>query len=95
MIRAGAECYTIALCAYMGHEEAMASIRDTHAEDIRKFKDIVIEERNKLGIEWTTTMPPKNPSLQDEEYASLAPSDYGEYRSLIMSKKGEHVADVE
>jgi len=25
----------------------------------------------------------------------LSPADYGEYRSLIMSRKGEHVADVE
>lgn len=95
MIRAGAECYTIALCAYMGHEEAMASIRDTHASEILKFKEILIEERNKLGIEWTPTMPPRNPSLQDEEYTTLTPADYGEYRSLIMSRKGEHVADVE
>ena len=95
MIRAGAECYTIALCAYMGHEEAMASIRDLHASTIDKFKEIVIEERNKLGIEWTTKMPPRNPSLPKEEFASLSPADYGEYRSLIMSRKGEHVADVE
>jgi hypothetical protein len=95
MIRAGADCYTIALCAYMGHEEAMASIRDTHASDIRKFKDIVIEERNKLGIEWTATLPPENPSLEKEEHTSLSPADYGEYRSLIMSRKGEHVAEVE
>ena len=95
MIRAGADCYTIALCAYMGHEEAMASIRDTHASDIRKFKDILVEERNKLGIEWTPTPPPQNPSLEKEEFASLSPADYGEYRSLIMSRKGEHVAEVE
>jgi hypothetical protein len=95
MIRAGADCYTIALCAYMGHEEAMASIRDLHASTIRKFKDIVIEERNKLGIEWEPKLPPENPSLQKEEFAALSPADYGEYRSLIMSRKGEHVTEVE
>ena len=95
MIRAGTDCYTIALCAYMGHDEAMASIRDLHAEDLRKFKDIVIEERNKLGIEWETTLPPENPSLQEEDHSDLSPADYGEYRSLIMTKKGEHVAEVE
>ena len=95
MIRAGTECYTVALCAYMGHEEAMASIRDLHAEDIQKFKEIVIEERTKLGIEWTATLPPENPSLEKEDFATLAPADYGEYRSLIMSRKGEHVAEVE
>jgi len=95
MIRAGTDCYTIAMCAEMGHEEAMASIRDVHASDIQRFKDIVIEVRNELGIEHTTTMPPENPSLPKEDWGSLTPSDYGEYRSLIMSKKGEHVTAVE
>ena len=95
MIRAGTDCYTVALCAYMGHEEAMASINDLHADDIRKFKDIVIEERKKLGIEWVTTEPPRNPSLPKEDNSTLSPVDYGEYRSLIMTKKGEHVTDVE
>ena len=95
MIRAGTSCYTIALCAYMGHEEAMASIRDVHASNVRKFRDIIIEERNKLGIEWTPTLPPENPSLPKEDLTTLSPADYGEYRSLIMSKKGEHVTEVE
>lgn len=95
MIRAGAECYTIALCAYMGHEEAMASIRDLHADTIERFRDIVVEEREKLGIKWEAKMPPKNPSLPKEDWDALTPADYGEYRSLIMSRKGEHVADVE
>jgi len=81
MIRAGTDCYTIALCAMMGHEEAMASIRDTHASEIRKFKDIVIQVRKELGIEWTTTMPPENPSLPSEEWLTMAPADYGEYKS--------------
>ena len=95
MIRAGTDCYTIAMCAEMGHEEAMASIRDVHANDVRKFKDIVIEVRKELGIEYTTTMPPENPSLPKEDWGDLTPADYGEYRSLIMSRKGEHVAEVE
>lgn len=95
MIRAGADCYTIALCAFMGHEEAMASIRDVHADDIRRFRDIVIAVRNELGIAWTATLPPQNPSLPSEAWSSLAPADYGEYKHLIMSTKGEHVAEVE
>jgi hypothetical protein len=95
MIRAGAECFTIAMCAEEGHEEAMASFRDTESCTIAQFKDILIEERNKLGIEWEATPPPRNPSLQKEEFDALSPADYGEYRSLIMSNKGEHVAAVE
>ena len=95
MIRAGADCYTVAMCAFMGHEEAMASIRDVHASDVLRFRDIIIEVRNELGIEHTPTMPPENPSLPEEDWGILTPADYGEYRSLIMSRKGEHVADVE
>jgi hypothetical protein len=95
MIRAGTDCYTVAMCAEMGHEEAMASIRDVHAEDVLKFRDVIIEVRKELGIEHTTTMPPENPSLPEEDWGSLTPADYGEYRSLIMSRKGEHVAEVE
>ena len=67
MIRAGADCYTVAMCAFMGHEEAMASIRDVHASDVLRFRDIIIEVRNELGIEHTPTMPPENPSLPDED----------------------------
>jgi hypothetical protein len=95
MIRAGTDCYTIAMCAEMGHEEAMASIRDVHGDDVRKFTKILLEVRDELGIEWTTTMPPQNPSLPAEDWTTITPADYGEYRSLLMSKKGEHVADVE
>ncbi len=95
MIRAGTNCYTVALCAEMGHEEAMASIRDVHASDVLKFRDIVVEVRKELGIEHTPTMPPENPSLPKEDWGDLTPADYGEYRSLIMSRKGEHVAEVE
>ncbi len=95
MIRAGTNCYTVAMCAEMGHEEAMASIRDVHADDVLRFKDIVVEVRKELGIEYTATMPPENPSLPKEDWGDLTPADYGEYRSLIMSRKGEHVAEVE
>jgi len=95
MIRAGTDCYTVAMCAELGHEEAMVSLRDVHAADVHRFKEIIIEVRNELGIEHTTTMPPENPSLPKEEWGALTPADYGEYRSLIMSKKGEHVTAVE
>ncbi len=96
MIRAGTSCYTIAMCAFMGHEEAMASIRDVHADDIKKFKEVLIEVRDELGIKHTTTPPPTNPSLPKENWDSLSPSDYGEYRQLIMPKKGiENVTETE
>ncbi len=48
-----------------------------------------------MALPAVVPMPPENPSLPEEDWGSLTPADYGEYRSLIMSRKGEHVADVE
>jgi hypothetical protein len=97
MIRGGTDCYTIALCGEEGHEEAMASIRDLTPDTIKEFTKVLIEERDKLGITHTPTMPPKNSSLlEDEEFDALVPADYGEYKHLIMSRKGtEHVTETE
>jgi hypothetical protein len=39
MIRAGTNCYTIALCAEAGHEDAMASIPNFTAEKLAKFAE--------------------------------------------------------
>ena len=41
MIRGGTDCYTIALCAEAGHEDAMASIRDVDACKIEKLIRVV------------------------------------------------------
>jgi len=89
MIRAGTNCFTIALCAFMGHEEAMVSLRDVHADDIRRFKDVLVQVREELGIEWTPKLPPKNPSLPKEEWEELNPLEYGEYMHLIIPRRGE------
>jgi hypothetical protein len=37
LIRGGSECYTIALCAEAGHEDAMISLRDVGEETIRSL----------------------------------------------------------
>lgn len=41
IIRGGTECYTIALCGNYGHEDAMISLRDIHAEEVLRLTDIV------------------------------------------------------
>jgi hypothetical protein len=48
IIRGGTSCYTIAMCAQAGHEDAMLSIRDTSvdklmtlAQWVRKLKGTV------------------------------------------------------
>ncbi len=96
MISSGTSCFTIALCAFLGHEEAMVSIRDVHADNIKRLKDIVIETKEELSIEWEPKLPPKNPSLPKEDWADLNPLDYGELMHLIVPKKGiETVTEVE
>lgn len=40
IIRGGTDCYTIALCAETGHEDAMISIRDVGARKIRSMTEI-------------------------------------------------------
>lgn len=41
IIRGGTDCYTIALCAEAGHEDAMASISDVDACKLRKLADVI------------------------------------------------------
>lgn len=43
IIRGGTDCYTIALCAEEGHEEANASLRDTDNETLQKLLDKIRE----------------------------------------------------
>lgn len=40
IIRGGTSCYTIAMCAEMGHEDAMLSLRDVGLQKIRTLKEI-------------------------------------------------------
>jgi hypothetical protein len=49
MIRAGTNCYTIALCAEAGHEDAMASVPQFGAEKIIRFRD-ALRRVKKNGI---------------------------------------------
>ena len=46
LIRGGTDCYTIALCANYGHEDAMISLRDVHAEEVRSLTAVI---KNKKG----------------------------------------------
>ena len=41
IIRGGTSCYTIAMCAQAGHEDAMLSFRDASVEKIMKLADTV------------------------------------------------------
>lgn len=41
IIRGGTDCYTIALCAEMGHEDAMITLRDAGLAEIKKLTEVV------------------------------------------------------
>lgn len=47
IIRAGTDCYTIALCGQRGHEDAMITMRDVHAEEVIKLTETI--RRVKMG----------------------------------------------
>ncbi len=41
IIRGGTNCYTIALCGDYGHEDAMITLRDIHAEEVRRLTGVI------------------------------------------------------
>ncbi|MFP4485580.1 MAG: carbon monoxide dehydrogenase beta subunit family protein [Campylobacterales bacterium] len=49
IVRAETDCYTIAICGLSGHEDAMATLRDQHAEELEKFIKIAKEVKAELG----------------------------------------------
>lgn len=59
MIRANTNCYTMALCQYDGHEDALLSIRDLDAAKMEKIIKAV-KDAIKSGVEpWALTLEGK------------------------------------
>ncbi len=50
MIRAGTNCWTSAICAEQGHEDAMFTIRDSDAAKIRRAVSVFKRVREEMGI---------------------------------------------
>ncbi len=50
MIRAGTNCWTAAICAEQGHEDAMFTIRDSDAAKIRRAAKVFKRVREELGL---------------------------------------------
>lgn len=50
IIRGGTDCYTIAMCAQAGHEDACLSFRDISVETIEKLTETILRLR-KEGVE--------------------------------------------
>lgn len=49
IIRAETDCFTIAMCSMDGHEDAMITLRDQHAEEVEHFIEIAKEVKKELG----------------------------------------------
>lgn len=45
IIRGGTDCYTIAVCAEAGHEDAMISLRDAGIAELHLLRELVIAEK--------------------------------------------------
>jgi len=43
IIRGGTDCYTIAICAEAGHEDAMITLRDAGIPQINRIKEMVLQ----------------------------------------------------
>lgn len=50
MIRAGTNCWTSAICAEQGHEDAMFTTRDSDAAKIRRVAQVFKRVREEMGI---------------------------------------------
>jgi hypothetical protein len=50
MIRAGTNCWTSAICAEQGHEDAMFTVRDSDAVKIRRVVAVFKRVREEMGI---------------------------------------------
>ncbi|HSW38463.1 MAG TPA: carbon monoxide dehydrogenase beta subunit family protein, partial [Acidobacteriota bacterium] len=50
IIRGGTSCYTIALCAEMGHEDAMISLRDVSLQTLSRLKEIAIKLKREGSV---------------------------------------------
>ncbi len=49
IIRGGTNCYTIALCAEAGHEDAMISLRDSGTAELERLETLVLAARKEAG----------------------------------------------
>jgi len=55
IIRGGTSCYTVAMCAQAGHEDAMLSFRDASVEKILKLGEWIKKLKGTVKPRLTTT----------------------------------------
>ena len=92
MIRANTNCYTMAWCAYDGHEDALLSIRDLDSDKIIKITD-AIKKAKKSVTPWAFTDAGKAEleEIADRKAKNKAPSK--EEATLFMGELYEGLSE--
>ena len=85
MIRANTNCYTMAWCAYDGHEDALLSIRDLDADKLIKITE-AIKKAKKSITPWGMTSEGKE---ELEEMAALRAKIKPPEKDAVELFKGE------
>ncbi len=85
MIRANTSCYTMAWCAYDGHEDAMLSIRDITGETLVKLTEAIKKAKQSITL-WGLTPEGKE---ELEEIAAMKAKNKAEDKEEAVLFKSE------
>ena len=86
MIRANTNCYTMALCAYDGHEDALISLRDVNGDKLQRVIE-AIRQAKKEGVEpWGLTKAGKEELEEIAARKEAAKHPSKEDTSLFMGE---------
>jgi len=67
MVRAGTNCYTVALCAEAGHEDAMASLPQCDIEKLRRVVEALRQVKKEGVVPWALTPEGKKELAMERE----------------------------
>jgi hypothetical protein len=85
MIRANTNCYTMAWCAYDGHEDALLSIRDLDSDKLLKITE-AIKKAKKSITPWALTSEGKEELEETADRKERLKADSKESATLFMGE---------
>jgi hypothetical protein len=85
MIRANTSCYTMAWCAYDGHEDALLSIRDLDSDKLLKITE-AIKKAKKSMTPWALTSEGKEELEEIADRKERLKADSKENATLFMGE---------
>jgi len=90
MIRAGTNCWTSAICAEQGHEDAMFTIRDSDTTKIRMAAQVFKRVREEMGL----TLPENGENVRFTGFQSLVHGGITHTSPLDIQLGGEGTASA-